>query len=195
VPPVPQVDEQGRRVLPPQRTGPPLADADRSPRVALRNAGLLWRPAISLVGLHLLVGLAAVMAAVALSGGRIVDYSPAAQRLGVLPLSALFTTFVVLAPQRVALEGDPRVLVAAAHSVRIARTAFGLLLLLTAVEPLLDVLSALALPGEHPPVGRIAAVVGAVVVLGTAASLVTTAIANELYLTGPRLELAVDAPD
>ena len=137
--------------------------------------------------------MAAILSAIALSGGKFIDYSPTAQRFGVLPMGVLFATFVALAPQRVALEGDPRVLVAAAHSVRIARRSYGLLLLLTVFEPLLDALSALALQGEHPPAGRIAVVVAVVVVVGSVASLVTAAVANELYLTGPRLELPLEA--
>jgi hypothetical protein len=194
VPAPPQVDEEGRRVAPPPRPGPPLSPEDRSPVGALRNAWRLWRPAVSLTGLHVLAGLATIFAAIALSGGKIVDYSATAQRVGVAPVGALLTTFIAVAPQRVALEGDPRVLVAAAHSLRIARVAFGVLFLLNIPEPLLDAVAALLLPGEHPPVARIAIVVAATVVAGTIANLVTTAMANEVYLAGPRLDLPVDTP-
>lgn len=195
LPPLPGVDELGRRVAPPPRPGPPVTPADRSVRVALRRALTLWRPAISVTGLYLLAVVAALLTVVALSGGRVGDYSATAQLVAVLPVSSVFTAFVFLAAQRVALEGDPRVLVAAAHSVRIARTAYGPLFLLTIAEPLVAAAGSFALPGEHPPAGRVA-VVGAVTLLVAAAvKVVVTAAANELYVTGPRLDLPVpDAP-
>jgi hypothetical protein len=189
LPEVPLTDDEGRRIVLPKKPGPPVTDADRSPVVALRNAFRLGRPALSLTGLFLLAGFAAGLAAVALSGGRIAEYSDNVQLAAVLPMSALFTAFVVLATQRVALEGDPRVLVAAAHSVRISRTNFGVLLLLSVAEPAVAAAGTLAFPGDdvlRPGVAVTLAVAAAVKVL-------VTAIGNEVYLAGPRLELPVDA--
>lgn len=194
LPPLPQTDENGNRVLAPARPGPPLTGADRSPLVALRHAVALWRPAVAISGLYLLAQVGAVLTVVALSGGRVVDYSPTAQLIAVLPISALFLAFVFLATQRVALEGDPRVLVAAAHSVRIARAAYGPLLLLTAAEPVIAALGAVAMPEEHPPVTHVVVVTALTVLVATVVKVVVTAVANELYLAGPRLDLPVAEP-
>ena len=191
VPPVPQVDDQGHRVLAPPRPGPPLTAADRNPTTALRQAARLWRPALSITGLYLLAGIFAALTAVALSGGRFAEYSPTAQLVAVLPLSALATAFVALAPQRVAIEGDPRVLVAAAHSVRIARSAYGALLLLTVAEPLVAVGALLALPEKNPALGKVIAVAVVTVLVDAVVKVVATAVENELYLRGPRLDLPV----
>ncbi len=191
----PEVDALGRRVAPPRRPGPPVSDADRSPRVALRNAWRLWRPAISITGLYLLAELAALLTVVALSGGRIGDYSASAQLVAVLPVSSVFTAFVFLAAQRVGLEGETRVLVAAAHAVRIARTAYGPILLLTLAEPIVAAAGTLAIPEKHPAVTRVVIVGTATVLVATAVKLVVTAVANEVYLSGPRLDLPVpEAP-
>ena len=84
------------------------------------------------------------------------------------------------------------VLVAAAHSVRIARTAYGALLLLTVAEPLVAVASALALPEKHPPAARIAVVGGLSLAIATVVKVVVTAVANEIYATGPRLDLPAE---
>jgi hypothetical protein len=189
LPPVPQVDETGRRVAPPLRAGPPVTPADAAPSTALRNAWRLWRPAVRITGLYLLAGLGAGLTVVALSGGRLAEYGPTAQLVTILPVSAVFTAFVVLATQRVALEGDTRVLVAAAHSVRIARTAYGVLLLLAIAEPAVAVGGSLLVPGKHPPAGRVAVVGLATVVLAAFVKVLVTAVANEVYLRGPRLDL------
>lgn len=191
VPPVPQVDEHGHRVLAPPRPGPPLTTDDRNPRTALRNAMRLWRPALSITGLYLLAGIFAALSAVALSGGKFAEYSPTAQLVAVLPLSALATAFVAVAPQRVAIEGDPRVLVAAAHSVRIARAAYGALLLLTVAEPLVAVGALAALPERHPALGKVLAVAAVTVLVDAVVKVVTTAALTELYARGPRLDLPV----
>jgi hypothetical protein len=192
LPPQPQVDELGRRVLAPRRQGPALTAEDRRPRTALRNAATLWRPAISVTALYLLAAFAAGLAAVALSGGKVGEYGPGAQLVAVLPMSAVFTAFVALVPQRVALEGDTRVLVAAAHSVRIARTAYGALLLLTVAEPAVAAAGALALPGKHPPASRVVVVGTLTIAVATIVKLLVTATATEVYVAGPRLDLAVD---
>jgi hypothetical protein len=188
----PEVDEQGRRVQPPPRPGPPLTAADRAPFVALRNAFRLLRASVSITGLYLLAGVTAGLTVVALSGGGYAGYSDTVRTLTVLPLSAAFTAFVVLATQRVGLEGDPRVLVAAAHSVRIARTAYPALLLVAIAEPAVAVGGTLLVPGEHPPAGRVVAVGLATLVVATVVKVVVTAFANELYAAGPRLDLPLD---
>lgn len=192
LPAVPQVDELGRRVLPPPRPGPAVSAADRSVVSALRNASRLWRPAVSITGLYLLAGVTAGLTAIALSGGRFAQYAPSTQLVAVLPLSALVTAFVTLAPQRVALEGDPRVLVAAAHSVRIARTAYGVLLGLTVAEPVVAAAGTLAVSGPHPPARRVVAVACVTVTVAAFVKVVTTAVATEVYLAGPRLDLPLD---
>lgn len=192
LPALPEVDDQGRRVLPPAKPGPPVTYADRSPLTALRNAWRLGRPAISLTGLYLLAQFGAYVVAMVLSGGRLTDYSTTVQGAAVLPVAALFLAFVALATQRVGLEGDPRVIVAAAHSVRIAKTAYGVLLLLTVIEPLVAVGIAVGGRGEDPPTSRLAAVIGVGVLVATVAKVAVTAVSNEVYLRGARLDLAVD---
>ena len=192
LPPLPEVDDQGRRVATPAKPGPPTTAADRSPFTAIRNAWRLLRPAVSLTGLVLLAQAGAAMLAVVLSGGRLGDYGYAAQSAAVMPLAALFMAFVALAIQRVALEGDPRVLVAAAHSVRIAKTTYGVLLLLTLAEPLVLAGVVLASRGDDLPTSRVA-LVG---VLGIAAlslaKILVAAVSNEVYLRGARLDLPLD---
>jgi hypothetical protein len=128
------------------------------------------------------------------SGSRVVDHSPLTQLMTVLPVSALFMTFVFLATQRVALEGDNRVLVAAAHSVRIARMTYGPLLLLTLAEPAVAAAGAFAVPGKHAPVARVALVATVTVVVAAAVKVVVMAVANEVYVTGPRVDLPVADP-
>jgi hypothetical protein len=195
LPEVPQVDELGRRVAPPLKAGPPLTPQDAAPAVALRNAWSLWRPAVRVTGLYLLAGIAAALTVVALSGGKFAEYSPSTQVVAILPVSALFTAFVVLAAQRVALEGDTRVLVAASHSVRIARTAYGVLLLLAIAEPAVAAGGSFLVREKHPPVGRVVAVGLGTVVLAALVKVLVTAIANEVYVRGPRLDLpAGEAP-
>lgn len=193
LPPAPQVDEQGRRVMPPPRPGPATTVADRSPVTALRNAGRLFRSSVSLAGLFLLAQVGAAIVAVVLSGGKIGEYSTTAQAIAVLPVTALFVAFVTLSAQRVALEGDTRVLVAAAHSVRIARTNYGLLLLLTIAEPVIAVGILLGAGGEGVPGSRVVAVASVGLLLASVVKVVVTAVSNEVYLRGPRLDLPLDA--
>lgn len=192
VPVPPQVDEEGRRVLPPVRPGPALSEADRRPLAALRNAGALWLPALRLTGIVLLALIGGIFTVALISGGRLTEYSPEVMNLTALPVSALFLAFIALAPQRIALEGDPRVLVAVAHSVRIARTAYGVLLLITVLEPLVSLSAALVVPDKDPPLELVLGVTSAGALLAAALQVVTTAVANELFLRGPRLELPVD---
>lgn len=192
VPAPAEVDELGRRVQPPLRPGPPLTREDASLAVALRNAWRLLRPAVSIAGLFLLSGIAALMTVVALSAGKFADYSENVQLLTALPVSSLFWAFVSLAPQRVGLEGDPRVLVAAAHSVRIARQAYGLLLALALAEPVVAVAGGLAIPSKDPPLARVVVVGALTVLLAALAKVVVTAVSNEAYLRGPRLDLPLD---
>lgn len=192
IPAPPQVDDEGRRVLTAPNPGPPLSDADRRIGAALRNAFALARPAMTLTGLFFLAQFAALLTVVAVSGGKAVDYSPNVLLLSAVPINALYVAFIAVAPQRVALEGETRVLVAAAHAVRVARTAYGLLLLVVVVEPLVTGLASLAISGEDPPVGRVALVAGLSALVAAGVQVVTTAVANEVYINGPRLELPVD---
>ena len=193
VPAPPQVDDQGRRVLPPREPGPPLTAGDRRVRVALRNAFALWRPGLSFTGLVLLAQVGALLAVLALSGGKATDYSSNVLLLSAVPVSALFMAFLLLAPQRIALEGETRVVVAVAHSVRIARTTYPLLLLLTVLEPLLMALAALLVPDKDPSLALAAGVGGGAALLASVLQVLTTAVANEVYLAGPRLELPAEA--
>lgn len=192
LPPIPEVDEQGRRVAPPPRPGPPATDADRSVTTALRNAWRLGFAAVRLLGLFLLAQFGAYVVAVVLSGGRFTEESELVQAVAVMMVATLFATFVALAGQRVALEGDTRVLVAAAHSVRIAKTHYGLLLLLTAVEPAIALATAAATAGDIPR-GRAVAIGVTALVVASVAKVVVTAVSNEVYLRGARLDLPLDA--
>lgn len=192
VPPPAEVDDQGRRVLGPANPGPMVSEADRRVRTALRNAFRLWRPAVSMSGLILLTQVAALLTVIALSGGRAVEYDPKIVLLAALPVSATFLAFIVLAPQRLALEGETRVLVATAHSVRIARTAYGALLLVTVVEPLAVALGTLPVPDKDPALSTVLGFGAATVVVAAVLQVVTTAVGNELYLSGPRLDLPAD---
>ena len=189
----PQVDEEGRRVAPPPRPGPPLTDEDRWARVALRNALALWLPALRLFAILMLTVLTGLLTLFAITGGKVADASLDATSVALVPIVSLFQAFVVLAPQRVGLEGDPRVLVAVAHSVRIARTAYGLLFALAAAEPLATVPIELA-TGDDTTVAVKAAWAAGTIVVASVLHVVTTAIANEAYLRGPRLDLAVAEP-
>jgi hypothetical protein len=147
---------------------------------------------VSIAGLYILAALAAGLTVVALSAGKAADYSETAQLVAILPVSALFTAFVLLAAQRVALEGDTRVVVAAAHSVRIARQAYGVLLGLSLAEPVVAAAGALSVSSKHPPAARVAVVGGVTVVVAAIVKVLVTAVGNELYLRGPRLDLPLD---
>ena len=193
LPQIPEVDDEGRRVATPRRPGPPATVADRSPATAVRNAFRLGRPAIRLTGLFLLAQFGGFVVAVVISGGRLIEYSVLVQSVTATPVAALFAAFVALAPQRVGLEGDPRVLVAAAHSVRIARTTYGLVLLLAAVEPLILVATTVASAGDDVPAGRSVAVGVTAFLLAIVSKVVVTAVSNEVYLRGARLDLPLDA--
>ncbi len=192
VPAPPQVDAEGRRVQPPLKPGPPLGPEDARPRGALRNAFALWVPAVRYTLLMLLALVGALFTSVAVTGGRLVEASETTLNAVALPISALFLAFLAVAPQRIALEGDPRVLVAVAHSVRIARTAYGLLLALTVAEPLVAFLASLPVPDKDAPAGLAVGMVSVAVIVSAAVQVVTTAVATEVFLRGPRLELPVD---
>lgn len=194
IPAPPQVDEQGRRVVVPLKPGPPLSDEDRTLGGALRNALALWLPGLRLMALFVLTVVAGIFTLLAITAGGIADADIDIDVTGValLPVVSLFQAFVALAPHRVALEGDPRVLVAAAHSVRIARVAYGLLLMLSIAEPLASLPGDLIVEDGTALDVRLA-MASIAVVFGTIFQVVTAAIGNEVYLRGPRLELPVDA--
>lgn len=194
VPAPPQVDDEGRRVRLADRRGPAVSLDDRRVFVALRNAVALARPAFSLTGLFLLAYFGAILTVIALSGGKVVDYSSKVATLSSLPVSALFVTFLAVAPQRIALEGETRVILAAAHSVRVARMAYGPLLLVTILEPLVTSAGALLVPEKDPPLGLAVGVGVATVLVASVFQVVTTAMATEIYLRGPRVELPVAGP-
>ncbi len=188
VPPPPLVGEAGERagrlsvVL-------PVAEADRSVQRSLRAAVSLLRPALRLAALQILFLLGAALALAALGGDRLVDRSgdtprpSAAALLAAIPLFAFVLAFIQVAPQRIALEGDPRVLVAVAHSVRVAKANYGPLFLLALLQPALDV-GATALT-SNPGLVQVLAVAVIAVLL----RIVVTAISTELWLAGPRLDV------
>jgi hypothetical protein len=166
---------------------PPVGTPDRSPGRAAGAALRLARPALRLGLLQLLalVGAFFVLALIAGANAFAGDVPTHRETLillgGSAPLVALVTAFITLAPQRIAIEGDPRVLVAVAHAVRIAGSAYGPLFVLSLAEPLLY-LGQLAVGG-----GILAAIPFALV--NTLVQLLVIAAGTELYLAGPRLDL------
>jgi len=192
VPPPPAVDASGVRTVT-QSVVPPVGDEDRRLAIAMRRAALLGRPALRLFAITLLGSTSAALIALGLLGANGLDIEDIGSRepIAVLPvalLSALLLSFVAMADQRVALEGDPRVLLAAAHSVRIAMAAYASVyfLVLLAVSPgTVGALLPAGVDGLGYQVPRI--VVGALVQLLVLGAL------NEVYVRGPRADLVVDA--
>lgn len=173
-----------------RRGVPEVGTADRSLVRATAHAVRLIRPALRLALVQMLVVFAALLIVVALGGADLVanEEPTRHERLVVVagsgPIVALLSAFIALTPQRIALEGDERVLIAVAHSVRIARTVFGTLLVLALGEPLLAV--AQAAFGGGVAVDIAAAVTYAVL------QLVVVAARTEVYLAGPRLDVPDD---
>ncbi|MCA1825202.1 MAG: hypothetical protein LC640_13330 [Frankia sp.] len=106
-----------------------------------------------------------------------------AGQLARVPLFALVSAFILVARQRIALENDPRVLVAAAHAVRVARMHFGTVFVIALVEPA-AILTGLAIHRG----ASIAVLAGFAAVLIITRALVT-ATATEVYVRGPRLDV------
>lgn len=193
VPPPPAVDATGVRVVI-KSVIPPVAEDDRSVRLAMQRAARLGRPALRLFALSLLAGAAAVAVWAGLVGASGIDLDEVGSRdaVGVVPialLSALLLSFIAVADQRVALEGDPRVLLAAAHSVRIAGVTFAAIyaLVLLAIAPgAIGALLPHGIDGLPWQVLRM--------VVGAGIQLVVLAALTEVYLAGPRADLLVDTP-
>lgn len=179
-PPPPQPE-----LLASRRPGP-VGAADRRAREALRNAGFLARPAIRLALVQLIGGLGMVMLLLAAGGNRVLpDEHPSQAQIvrllvGVVPVAALISAFIALAPQRIAIEGDPRVILAVLQSIRIARSSYGTLFVLSLVQPL-ALLAAVA-------AGDSLTVRVATVALQPLLSLVVIAALNEVYAAGPLAE-------
>ncbi|MCA1824787.1 MAG: hypothetical protein ABR520_00945 [Mycobacteriales bacterium] len=106
-----------------------------------------------------------------------------AGQLARVPLFALVSAFILVAPQRIALENDPRVLVAAAHAVRVARAHFGTVFAIALAEPA-AILIGLAIH-RGASIGVLASFVAVLVIMRT----LVTATATEVYVTGPRLDV------
>jgi hypothetical protein len=166
------------------------SDADRSPAYAVRQALRLWRPAVTLTGIQILCFATALLMVVGIGSIDLTVetteeavHAARIAALGAWPIVSLMLAFVQVAPQRIALEGDPRTLVACAHSVRIARKAYGALLLLAGAEIGLAV-AGLVLAS---PVAGIALFATAVVVRPF-----VVAIGTELYVAGERLDVPAD---
>lgn len=179
--PSPEEPAQRRRA-----TVPLVGTADRSPLHATGHALRLARPALRLAAVQLLGLFAALLVLLAMAGTDITSDEPSRREALILvaasgPLVALIAAFIALAPQRIALEGDPRVLVAVAHSVRIARVYYGTLFAIAMVDPV--VLIAQFAAGE----GLVAVLTAAVV--HTLLRLLLVAACTEVYLEGPRLDV------
>ncbi|HVF20608.1 MAG TPA: hypothetical protein VNA14_10235 [Mycobacteriales bacterium] len=192
VPPPPAVDASGVRVVS-SSVVEPAGEDDRRVRFALRRAAMLGRPALRLFALSLLgaFGAFALWALLCAAAGLEIKDVGSRDPVAVVPLTlltALLFSFIALADQRVALEGDARVLLAAAHSVRIAGVAFaavfGLVLLASSPSAVGSLLphDVGALPWQ------LLRIVG-----GAWVQLVALAALNEVYLAGPRADLVVDA--
>lgn len=172
------------------RRVPPVGTADRSLGAATASGLRLIRPALRLALIQLLVVIGALLVLVALAGTDFVTNENPSRHdrvvvaAGLAPLVALMSAFISLAPQRIALEGDERVLVAVAHSLRIARTGFGWLLLLALAEQLVP-LAQSVLPSQA--VANVAAAVAYPVL-----QLVLVAARTEIYLASPRLDVPED---
>ena len=190
--PPPAVDASGVRVVS-LSVVEPVGDPDRDVRIALRNAARLARPALRLFGLSLLATLAAAVVTFGMLSAGDTDVAELSSRaaVAVVPhglISALLITFVALADQRVALEGDPRVLLAAAHAARIAGAMFGTVYGLTLLAAAPGVVGALLPHGvDGLPLQLVRVVVGAGIQLLVVAAL------NEVYVRGPRADIVVDA--
>lgn len=163
----------------------PVSDADKDVRTPLRAAGGLARSAMRLSMVQLFEVLAIVTLLLMIGGQRVLpDENPTHQQIvrvliGVVPISALVTAFLTLAAQRIAIEGDPRVIVAVAHAIKIARSAYGTLFVLSLLEPLL--LLAEVAAGDSLPVRIVA------LVLHPLLRLIVVAACNEVYAEGPSL--------
>lgn len=191
LPPLPIVDAEGRRVGRPQRV--PLVDAtDRSPGVALRRAAAVARPLLTYVALELLLLVVAVMLIVpfateSLGSDTIEDREAFGIVVPVQLVAALLTAFVSLVPQRIGLEGDPRVLVAAAHSVRVARTTFGPMFLVSVGRTLPGLGAAALVAYDRPVAARVA-----VALIAVPVEMLAVAVLNEVYFRGPRLDVPAE---
>ncbi len=190
--PVPVVPEDG---LPPVRRPlpGPAGPADRNPRHALRQAARLSRPALRLALIQL-TGYVAVALLFVMVGGdklvmdeRLTHSEQLVLAAGVTPLIGLVQGFLAVAAQRIAIEGDQRVLVAVWHSIRVARTAYGPMFALSLAEPLL--LVAEIAVGPSVAVSVFAAVAHPLLRLFVIAAL------NQVYAEGPRFDVpAAPAP-
>ena len=186
VPPPPQVDDTGRRVAPTSVT-PPVGEPDRRVRGVLAALPRLAPPAVRLAAVSVLLALGVVTITLGLAGG--ISESPTAEEIRrvQLPFALLLTvtqTFIALAPQRIALEGDPRVVLALAHSVRVARAHFPALL---AVESTLLLAALPTLLFEVGLAGRLVQLVA-----GTLLLPLVVAAETEIYLRGPRLDVPAE---
>lgn len=174
----------GKPILAWRRPGP-LTDADRSARQALRGAAYLARPAMRLALVQIVMVLAMVTVLFAFAGDSLNSGDPPTHaqivRLlaGAVPLAALFAAFIAVAPARIAIEGDHRVVLAAIHSIRIARTSYGPMFVFALVEPLMAfgftalrdrTVAQIALIAAYAPL-----------------HLVVVAALNEVYAAGPAL--------
>jgi hypothetical protein len=171
---------------PPSRPGP-IDASDRRPVQALRHAALLVRPALRL-GLVQLCAYAGVAMLLLIAGGdqfvadeNMTHHEQLILVAGLAPLIGLVLGFIALAAQHIAIEGDTRVVIAVAHSLRIARTSFGAMFALSLAEPALLV----AELAVGPSLGTTLFALVAHPLL----RLFVVAALNEVYADGPRFDV------
>lgn len=165
----------------------PVGERDCRSWQALRNAWLLARSAMRLAIVQLASALGIVVVLLVVGGSSVLpdDHPSQAQvvrlLIGLAPVAALISAFFAVAPQRIAIEGDQRVLLAVAQSIRIARSAYGTVFVLSLVEPLAILAEVAA--GDRIAV-RIAMGVGLPLL-----RLIVVAALNEVYAAGPAIVL------
>ncbi len=168
------------------RDDPPTSvdEADRDLGRVLRRAATLGWGALRLAAVHLLVAFLAVLTVVLIAQSRGLATEEAVDEVELwvtmllVLVSALFTSFVVLAEQRIALLRDQRVMLACGEALRIARAEFGPIFGITLLAGAPGVLLPLAV-GTKP---SIAAQLGALPLVAVC-SLVATAALTHVYLS------------
>jgi hypothetical protein len=187
------VDDDGKPVVG-LRVSAPVDAADSRPMTAVRRVVALRWSLVRVLFIDWLILLASAVVVIPLAGDVFTgDPDDIAARdqtvalLGVTLVVVLLTSFVAVVPQRLALDGDPRVLLAVAHSVRVSRTAFaamfGCVLLAQLPFAVASVLDAY----DRPVATRVATVL-----LAVPAQLLATAWLTEVFLRGPRLDVPAD---
>jgi hypothetical protein len=183
------------RVLAAARPEPPsgadaVAPDGRSALTALRRAAGLRYGLLRFALLDLVIIVTATLLVLPLAESvlrRADELTNREQFQVTLPITlvaALLQSFVAVVPQRMALRRDPRVMIAIAHSVRVARWQFGALFGLTVLQ-LVPIVSVSGLDAYDVA----AAAQVTVLAVAVPVQLLCAAWLNEAYLRGPALEL------